>query len=80
MPVGGRTHRTSNAFRALQLVSSVAETSLAMRADHMDALACGLASPSTAPAQGRRRSAGPARLGLGPLKRLEKASAKQAVA
>ena len=41
-PVGGRTQRTSNAFRALQLVSAVADVSLAMRADHMDALACGL--------------------------------------
>jgi chromosome partitioning protein len=41
-PVGGRTHRTTNAFRALQLVSAVADVSLAMRADHMDALACGL--------------------------------------
>ena len=41
-PVGGRTARTANAVRALQLISPVAEATIAMRADHMDALACGL--------------------------------------
>ncbi|HEX2556141.1 MAG TPA: ParA family protein [Microvirga sp.] len=41
-PVGGRTARTANAVRALQLISPVADTALALRADHMDALACGL--------------------------------------
>lgn len=41
-PVGGRTARTANAVRALQLISPVADATLALRADHMDALACGL--------------------------------------
>jgi len=41
-PVGGRTARTANAVRALQLISPVAESTIALRADHMDALACGL--------------------------------------
>jgi chromosome partitioning protein len=80
-PVGGRTHRTSNAFRALQLVSSVAEASLAMRADHMDALACGLGVTEHSP---RGKAAEEVRALLAwvwaRLKRLEKASAKQAVA
>lgn len=38
----GRTVRTSDAFRALQLMGAVAGTTLAMRADHLDALAQGL--------------------------------------
>jgi chromosome partitioning protein len=41
-PVGGRTARTANAVRALQLISPVADAVVALRADHMDALACGL--------------------------------------
>jgi chromosome partitioning protein len=41
-PVGGRTSRTSNAFRALQLIGAVCDGTLALRADHMDALASGL--------------------------------------
>lgn len=41
-PVGGRTARTANAVRALQLISAVADSTIALRADHMDALACGV--------------------------------------
>lgn len=41
-PVGGRTARTANAARALQLIAPVADATIALRADHMDALACGL--------------------------------------
>jgi chromosome partitioning protein len=41
-PVGGRTSRTTNAFRALQLIGGVCEPTLALRADHMDALASGV--------------------------------------
>jgi chromosome partitioning protein len=41
-PVGGRTSRTTNAFRALQLIAGVCEATLAFRSDHMDALAAGL--------------------------------------
>ncbi len=41
-PVGGRTARTANAVRALQLISPVADATVALRADHMDALAYGL--------------------------------------
>jgi chromosome partitioning protein len=41
-PVGGRTSRTSNAFRALQLIGGVCEPTLALRSDHMDAMASGL--------------------------------------
>lgn len=37
----GRSIRTSDAFRVLQLSGAVANTPLAMRADHMDALATG---------------------------------------
>ncbi|WP_342154328.1 ParA family protein [Methylorubrum sp. SB2] len=37
----GRSIRTSDAFRVLQLSGAVASTPLAMRADHMDALATG---------------------------------------
>lgn len=37
----GRSIRTSDAFRVLQLSGAVAGTPLAMRADHMDALATG---------------------------------------
>jgi len=48
-PVGGRTSRTSNAFRALQLIGGVCEATLAMRADHMDALAAGLGVTEHAP-------------------------------
>jgi chromosome partitioning protein len=38
----GRTVRTSDAFRALQLAGAVCGVTLAMRADHIDALAQGL--------------------------------------
>jgi chromosome partitioning protein len=38
----GRSIRTSDAFRALQLMGAVAGTTVAMRADHLDALAQGL--------------------------------------
>jgi chromosome partitioning protein len=48
-PVGGRTSRTSNAFRALQLIGGVCDTTLAMRSDHMDALAAGLGVTEHAP-------------------------------
>lgn len=41
-PVGGRTSRTSNAYRALQLVGQVCEPTLALRSDHMDAMVAGL--------------------------------------
>ncbi len=37
----GRSIRTTDAFRVLQLAGAVAGVSLAMRADHMDALASG---------------------------------------
>ncbi|TXN27892.1 ParA family protein [Methylobacterium sp. WL30] len=37
----GRSIRTTDAFRVLQLTGAVASTSLALRADHMDALATG---------------------------------------
>ena len=37
----GRSIRTMDAFRVLQLTGAVASTPLAMRADHMDALATG---------------------------------------
>jgi chromosome partitioning protein len=37
----GRSIRTTDAFRVLQLTGAVASTPLAMRADHMDALATG---------------------------------------
>ncbi|HEX2135438.1 MAG TPA: ParA family protein [Microvirga sp.] len=49
-PVGGRTSRTSNAFRALQLIGGVCEGTVALRADHMDALAGGLGVTEHAPA------------------------------
>jgi chromosome partitioning protein len=39
---GGLTSRTANAFRGLTLLGCVAEITLALRTDHMDALACGL--------------------------------------
>jgi chromosome partitioning protein len=48
-PVGGRTSRTSNAFRALQLIGGVCEGTLALRSDHMDALASGLGVTELAP-------------------------------
>jgi chromosome partitioning protein len=48
-PVGGRTSRTSNAFRALQLIGAVCEATLALRADHMDAVAAGLGVTEHAP-------------------------------
>lgn len=48
-PVGGRTSRTSNAYRALQLIGAVCEATLALRADHMDALAAGLGVTEHAP-------------------------------
>jgi chromosome partitioning protein len=48
-PVGGRTARTSNAYRALQLLSAVSDATLANRADHMDALAAGLGVTEYAP-------------------------------
>lgn len=48
-PVGGRTSRTSNAFRALQLISGVCDATLAFRSDHMDALAAGLGVTEWAP-------------------------------
>lgn len=37
----GRSIRTTDAFRVLQLTGAVASTPLALRADHMDALATG---------------------------------------
>lgn len=46
----GRSVRTSDAFRALQLSGSVAGTTLAMRADHLDALAQGLGVTERDPA------------------------------
>jgi chromosome partitioning protein len=39
---GGLTSRTANAFRGLQLLGCVSNITLALRTDHMDALACGL--------------------------------------
>jgi chromosome partitioning protein len=48
-PVGGRTSRTSNAFRALQLIGGVCEPTLALRSDHMDAMAAGLGVTEYAP-------------------------------
>ena len=48
-PVGGRTSRTSNAFRALQLIGGVCDATVALRADHMDALAAGLGVTEHAP-------------------------------
>ena len=47
--VGGRTSRTSNAYRALQLISGVCDATLAFRADHMDAMAAGLGVTEQAP-------------------------------
>ena len=40
-PGGGRTTRTSSAFRGLQVIGCVCEPTLALRSDHMDALAFG---------------------------------------
>jgi chromosome partitioning protein len=48
-PAGGRTSRTSNAFRALQLISAVCDATLAFRSDHMDAVAAGLGVTEHAP-------------------------------
>jgi chromosome partitioning protein len=48
-PVGGRTSRTSNAFRALQLIGNVCQPTVALRADHMDAMANGLGVTEHAP-------------------------------
>jgi len=48
-PAGGRTSRTSNAFRALQLIGPVCDASVALRSDHMDALAAGLGVTEQAP-------------------------------
>lgn len=48
-PVGGRTSRTTNAFRALQLISGVCDATLAFRSDHMDAMAAGLGVTEHAP-------------------------------
>jgi chromosome partitioning protein len=48
-PVGGRTSRTSNAFRALQLIGGVCDATVALRSDHMDALAAGLGVTEHAP-------------------------------
>jgi chromosome partitioning protein len=41
-PGGGRTTRTTSSFRGLQVIGCVCEPTLALRADHMDALAFGL--------------------------------------
>lgn len=41
-PGGGRTSRTSGAFRGLQMIGCVCESTLALRSDHVDALAFGL--------------------------------------
>jgi len=49
-PAGGRTSRTSNAFRALQLIGGVCDVTVALRSDHMDALAAGLGVTEHAPA------------------------------
>jgi chromosome partitioning protein len=48
-PVGGRTSRTTNAFRALQLISGVCDATLAFRSDHMDAMASGRGVTEHAP-------------------------------
>lgn len=48
-PAGGRTSRTANAARALQLISGVCDTTLAFRSDHMDAMAAGLGVTEHAP-------------------------------
>jgi chromosome partitioning protein len=48
-PVGGRTARTSNAYRALQFLSAVSDATIANRADHLDALATGLGVTEHAP-------------------------------
>jgi chromosome partitioning protein len=48
-PAGGRTSRTSNAFRALQLIGAVCDATVALRSDHMDALAAGLGVTEHAP-------------------------------
>jgi chromosome partitioning protein len=41
-PGGGRTSRTTGAFRGLQMIGCVCQPTLALRADHVDALAFGL--------------------------------------
>jgi chromosome partitioning protein len=41
-PGGGRTGRTTGAFRGLQMIGCVCEPTLALRSDHVDALAFGL--------------------------------------
>ncbi len=48
-PAGGRTSRTSHARMALQLLGGICEPSLALRSDHMDALASGLGVTEFAP-------------------------------
>ena len=48
-PVGGRTSRTSNAYRALQLIGHVCEPTVALRSDHMDAMMDGLGVTERAP-------------------------------
>jgi chromosome partitioning protein len=48
-PVGGKTSRTSNAYRALQLIGAVCDATVALRSDHMDALAGGLGVTEHAP-------------------------------
>jgi chromosome partitioning protein len=48
-PAGGRTSRTSSAFRALQLIGAVCDATVALRSDHMDALAAGLGVTEHAP-------------------------------
>ena len=41
-PGGGRTSRTTGAFRGLQMIGCVCEPTVALRSDHVDALAFGL--------------------------------------
>ena len=41
-PGGGRTSRTTSAFRGLEVIGCVCEPTLALRSDHVDALAFGL--------------------------------------
>jgi chromosome partitioning protein len=41
-PGGGRTGRTTGAFRGLQMIGCVCEATVALRSDHIDALAFGL--------------------------------------
>jgi chromosome partitioning protein len=48
-PTGGRTSRTANARMALQLLGSLCDATLALRSDHMDALASGLGVTEFAP-------------------------------